>query len=205
MGFSYQKPERVARERDEAERGAWLEETWEEDLKRAVDGDWVFAFVDESGFSLTPAVRKTWAPEGETPELVHSHGRWRKVNAITAVTSDRRFYFRLKEHEAINSEDVRAFVEMLLRFIEEPLVVVWDNVAQHRARVVRALEEEHRRLRIEPLPAYSPDFNPDERLSGYSVSAAKSPLRWSRVMRRRGFRATRGRLAVGGRNKRTAS
>lgn len=34
MGFSYQKPERVAQERDEAERQRWLQETWEDDLKK---------------------------------------------------------------------------------------------------------------------------------------------------------------------------
>lgn len=118
--------------------------------------------IDETAFSLTPTVHKTWAPVGQTPELAHNFGRWRKVNAITAVTSDRRFYFRLKEHKAINSHDVRLFLEMLLRHIEEPIVVVWDNVAQHRANRVTELAEEHERLRIEPLPPYSPDFNPDE-------------------------------------------
>lgn len=97
--------------------------------------------------------------------MVHSGGRWRKVNVITAVTSDRRFYFRLKEEEAINSTDVRGFVRMLLRYIEEPVVVVWDNAAQHRANKVLELADEVDRLRVVPLPAYSPDFNPDERLS----------------------------------------
>lgn len=126
--------------------------------------------IDESAFSLTPVVRKTWAPRGQTPRLVHNHGTWRKVNAITAVTSDRRFYFRLKEHKAINSHDVRLFLEMLLRHIEEPIVVVWDNVAQHRAKRVTRVADEHDRLRIEPLPPYSPDYNPDEGVFNHAKS-----------------------------------
>lgn len=122
----------------------------------------MICFVDESAFSLTPTVHKTWAPVGQTPTLEHNRGPWRKVNAITAVTSDRRFYFRLKEHEAINSHDVRLFLKMLLRHIREPIVVVWDNVNQHRAKKVKRLAEDHERLRIEYLPPYSPDLNPDE-------------------------------------------
>lgn len=111
---------------------------------------------------MTPTMHKTWAPESRKPRLVHNRGPWRKVSAITAVTKDRRFYFRLKEHEAINSQDVRRFVEMLVRHIGEPVVVVWDNVNQHRAKKVKPLASDHERLRIEYSPPYSPDLNPDE-------------------------------------------
>lgn len=130
--------------------------------KRAIEEGWVIVCIDESAFSLTPTVHWTWSPEGETPTLEHNYGYWRKVNAITGVTSDRRFYFQLKDRRAINGEDVRRFLEMLLRHIEEKIVVLWDNVAQHRARKVKELAKEHERLRIEPIPPYSPDFNPDE-------------------------------------------
>src|SRR6266542_197277 len=34
---------------------------------------WI-VFEDESGFSLTPSVRRTWAPRGKTPVLLHRHG-----------------------------------------------------------------------------------------------------------------------------------
>jgi len=84
------------------------------------------------------------------------------VSAISAVTSDRRLYFRLKEGEAINAHDVDRFVRHLLRHVRGFLVVVWDNARQHRATRVLALPDRYPRLRIEFLPGYSPDFNPDE-------------------------------------------
>src|SRR5262245_45062047 len=37
---------------------------------------WI-VFVDQSGFSLTPAVRRTWAPRGKTPVLRHRFNRKR--------------------------------------------------------------------------------------------------------------------------------
>lgn len=130
--------------------------------KGASEGRWTLAFLDESGFSPTPVVRKTWAPVGERPVLVHNQGVWEKVSAISAVTSDRHLYFRLKEGEAIRAADVALFVRALLRHVRGPVVVVLDNAGQHHARKVTGLVDRHPRLRIEFLPGYSPDFNPDE-------------------------------------------
>jgi transposase len=45
----------------------------------------LLAFVNESGFLLIPAVRKTWAPRGITPVCRHPLRR-EKVSGISAVT-----------------------------------------------------------------------------------------------------------------------
>ena len=42
-------------------------------------------FLDESGFLLVPSVRRTWAPCGKTPLLVHRYAR-DKLSAISAVS-----------------------------------------------------------------------------------------------------------------------
>ena len=130
--------------------------------KRAIDGRWTVAFVDESGFSPIPLVRKVWATRGQTPTLVHNLGNREKVSAISAVTSNRQLYFRFKEDAAFSGEDVMRFVLLLLRHIRGRLVIIWDNAQQHHAKLVTELTKKHRRLRIEFLPGYSPDFNPDE-------------------------------------------
>jgi transposase len=47
--------------------------------------------------------------------------------------------------------------------IGEPLVIVWDHLAAHRARCVRAFVARHPAdFRIEWLPGYTPDLNPEE-------------------------------------------
>ncbi|MGH2569392.1 MAG: transposase, partial [Bacteroidota bacterium] len=48
-------------------------------------------FVDESGFSLVPSVRRTWAPIGQTPILRHV-ASWKNLSAISGVTLQPNLY-----------------------------------------------------------------------------------------------------------------
>jgi len=43
-------------------------------------------FVDESGFLLTPIVRKTWAPVGQTPIIRHRY-RNDRISVIAGITA----------------------------------------------------------------------------------------------------------------------
>ena len=93
------------------------------------------------------------------------------MNAISAVTTARRLYFRFKKDgsrdKGINALDVVEFIKGLLRHTRGPLVVVCDNARQHRARVLKDLLRRRRRLKVVYLPGYSPDFNPDEGVWGW--------------------------------------
>jgi hypothetical protein len=42
-------------------------------------------FVDESGVKLTPPVRRTWAPRGQTPVLRHRYRRGRQLSMCGLV------------------------------------------------------------------------------------------------------------------------
>ena len=44
---------------------------------------WIL-FQDESGVSQRPSVRRTWAPKGETPVLIHSFN-WSKMSITTVL------------------------------------------------------------------------------------------------------------------------
>ena len=50
-----------------------------EDKKSARRRGALIVFQDESGFSLLPSVRATWAPKGKTPVLVH-HFSWKRLS-----------------------------------------------------------------------------------------------------------------------------
>ena len=93
------------------------------------------------------------------------------MNAISAVTSARKLYFRFKNDgsvdKGINALDVVAFIQNLLRHTRGPLVVVCDNARQHRNRAIKDLLRRRRRLKVVYLPGYSPDFNPDEGVWGW--------------------------------------
>jgi len=44
---------------------------------------WIL-FQDESGVSQRPSVRRTWAPKGETPVLIHAFN-WSKMSVCAAL------------------------------------------------------------------------------------------------------------------------
>jgi transposase len=69
LGWSPQKPRRKARERDEAAIAHWKRYRYPHIARGARKRDAHLVFFDESGFQLTPCVRRTWAPKGQTPIL----------------------------------------------------------------------------------------------------------------------------------------
>ena len=61
------------------------------------------------------------------------------------------------------AETSAAFLAQVRAHHSEPLIVIWDNGPAHRGDALRAfLATPDLRLRLVPLPAYSPDFNADE-------------------------------------------
>jgi transposase len=122
-------------------------------------------FVDESGFQLTPTIAATWAPIGKTP-TVHHCDRRDRVSAISGVSvspTRRRLnlYFQLYT-ENIRQLQARDFLRQLLRHLRGHVFVLWDGVSFHRGLLVRQLCARSKRLHLQRLPAYAPEFNPDE-------------------------------------------
>jgi len=123
-------------------------------------------FIDESGFLLIPTVRRTWAPRGHTPTLRH-HLKREKVSLISALTvsPQRRhlgLYFRCLPEANFDAAKVADFLRHLLRQVRGSVVVIWDNGSPHKGEAVRALLRRCSRLRVEALPPYAPELNPDE-------------------------------------------
>jgi transposase len=125
-------------------------------------------FLDESGFMLTPTVRRTLAPRGKTP-ILKSWDRHDRISAISAVAvSPKRrrvgLYFRLLPDDAnAHGEDTVDFLRQLRRHIPGPMTVLWDRGNIHdRSKVVRAYLAEHPEVVTEKLPGYAPETNPDE-------------------------------------------
>src|SRR5215210_1931761 len=60
--------------------------------------------------------------------------------------------------------DVVRFLKHLMRQIEGKLLVIWDGSPIHRGGAVKDFlaSGASRRLRLEQLPGYAPDLNPDE-------------------------------------------
>jgi transposase len=92
LGFSCQKPEKRALQRDEAAIAEWKARRWPL-LKKARREGRTIVFIDASGLSERPPRVRTWAPKGQTPVLQDGF-TWQQLSAIAGMTFW-NFYFRL--------------------------------------------------------------------------------------------------------------
>ncbi len=134
-------------------------------------------FWDESGVSLLPVVRRTWAPRGHTPVIRH-HFKWERMSMAAALCyGSRGGGASLAFHHQVDAYDTDSLIQALgeLRgFLGgQKATLLWDGLPAHRSKVVRAwLRRQRSWLVVEPLPGYAPDLNPVEALSLKEVTAA---------------------------------
>jgi hypothetical protein len=124
--------------------------------------------IDESGLLMAPLVRRTWAPRGQTPELVQKSGTREKVSVLAALClSPRRDRLELYSQTLINGYfdnwQVAAFLEEMVRSLTGRFVIVWDGGSMHKGDPIRELEDGFAsRLVLERFPPYAPELNPNE-------------------------------------------
>lgn len=192
LGWTSQKPRRKARERNDKEVARWVGDEFPRIVREAWRRSAYLVFLDESGFFLTPTVRRTFAPRGKTPVLTawDRRDRWSAISGVTVSPAAGRpgLYFDLLDHNA-HAGDVVAFLAALRRRLGR-VTVVWDRNNIHgRARAVEAWLAAHPDVVCEDFPGYVPDLNPDEGVWGWTkygrlanLAAADTDELWDRVV-----------------------
>lgn len=129
---------------------------------------WI-VFQDESGFSLTPPIRSTWAPRGKTPVITHKFN-WKRVSASAALCyrwdGKRSRVYLATQPGSYNQQSLIGFLKALRRhFYGQRAILLWDGLPAHRSQMMTAylLTQQHW-LAVERLPAYAPELNPVELL-----------------------------------------
>ncbi|MDT0471065.1 transposase [Streptomyces sp. DSM 41014] len=130
---------------------------------------WI-VFLDESGVSPLPQIRRTYAPRGRTPLLRHRLN-WKRASMAGALgyhSTDPERGARLCFHLKPGSYDTTGLIEVLEQmkvfYRGEQVVLVWDGLSAHWSRAMRAWAAEQDWLALERLPAYAPEPNPVELL-----------------------------------------
>jgi transposase len=172
LNWTPQKPQRWARERDEVDIDFFKQVRFPKIAAAARDRQAHLVFLDESGYMLTPTVRRTWAPRGKGAVL-DAWDRRDRLSAISCLTvspkaSRLNLYFRLLDH-TVHGEDVVEFLRELRQVLGGALTVLWDRGTVHRkCGLVREFLAKHPDLVAEDLPAYAPELNPDELVWSWS-------------------------------------
>jgi transposase len=162
LKWSQQKPIQKATQRDEAAIRAWKEQRWEELKKQAKAEGRTIVFVDEAGFYLLPMAVSTYAPVGQTPilevKLTYDH-----LSVIGGITPEGRIFMQTQDH-SYKGPDVVRFLQLLLREIAGNILVIWDGASIHRCQPIKdfLVKGGAKRIRIERLPGYAPELNPQE-------------------------------------------
>jgi hypothetical protein len=129
----------------------------------------VIVFWDESGVSLLPVTRRTWAPRGHTPVIGH-HFNWKRTSMAAALCYGSRgggaavaFYH---QPDAYDTDSLIGALDQLRRFLGgQKATLLWDGLPAHRSKLMRSwLRRQRSWLVVEPLPAYAPELNPVEGL-----------------------------------------
>ena len=164
LGFSFQKARFVADHLDTAKRLAWLQDKWPALFRAAKRRGGLILFEDEASFAQWGSLSYTWARRGQQPEVPTSGKRkGYKVFGAIEYFSGRLFSQGLEGR--FNSEQYQAFLRMIMAQTTEHLFVIHDGARYHTSASTQAFLAAHSdRITAEPLPSYSPDYNPIEYL-----------------------------------------
>jgi len=168
LNWSAIRPAQQAARRDEAEIARWKAEEFPRIERQAKERNAHLAFVDESGFMMTPTIRRTFAPRGSTPvnKVFDPHGRVSVSGAITVSPKRTRVglqYYMLSDNVNFRGPSVIDFVKHLRSQICRPITIIWDQIIIHSADVVLEYLQTVPDIVTEPFPPYAPELNPVDR------------------------------------------
>jgi transposase len=172
-----QKPLRRAYERDPVRIELWKKDEFPKLKKRARKHGAKIYFLDETGFSSEPNLRRTYGLKGKTP-VVKTSGRRQKVNVISAVSLQGAFWCQIYTH-TLKQGDFIIFLKDLMSGQRGKVFLVLDSHPAHIANSVKEYVQSTKgRLELHFLPPYAPDLNPDEFVWHYlkGNGVAKKPL-----------------------------
>jgi hypothetical protein len=112
-------------------------------------------------------VVRSYAPRGLTPVLEEYLSR-DHLAAIGAVTPQGQLFLQTYE-QAISSEQVIRFLELLQHQLTGLLLVLWDGSPTHRSKKIKAYLSNGAAKRIHLVVCLISDYNSDRRTNGKST------------------------------------
>jgi transposase len=164
LGFSFQKARFVSDHLDTVKRLVWLEQKWPTIVRAAKRRRGLILFEDEASFAQWGSLSYTWARRGQQPEVPTS-GKRKGYKVFGAIEYFSGRLFSQGIEGRFNSESYQAFLQMILAQTTHHLFLIHDGARYHTSASTQAFLVVHSdRITAEPLPSYSPDYNPIEYL-----------------------------------------
>lgn len=138
--------------------------------KKGLKNGSYIGFLDETGVSDRPNVRRTWSQRGNTP-IISSCGGWKNRTVIGTIVTDPaaarqpKLYAMIRK-QAVRSSDIIQYMKYLRRHLRgRKLILFWDGLSAHTAKETQCFIATQRQwLTVERTPTYAPEVNPPEYL-----------------------------------------
>jgi transposase len=164
QGFTPQKPARRAYEQDPAAVERWLREEYPRIEAQAKAEGAEIHWLDEAGVRSDCPSGRGYAPRGRTP-VAPVPGQRFGVNYIATVTNLGVLRF-LVFPGRFTAAVLLVFLARLVAGRPGKVYVILDGHPSHRAKKVQQwVAARADRIRLVPLPPYSPELNPSEYLN----------------------------------------
>jgi transposase len=163
LGFVLKRPKKRLLKADAEKRARFVALYATLRSEAEVTGAKIF-FVDEAHLRADADLRGKWVLRGEMALVDSTSPRLgEKVTYYSAVCLETGEVEQMEPQGNCTAQTSAAFLRALRANHPEALIVIWDNGPAHRGEPIRELlATPDLRLRLVPLPAYSPDFNADE-------------------------------------------
>jgi transposase len=103
---------------------------------------------------------------GKTPVVQYRNRHHRKISALGAIALGPGEQFKLlidwHPDSYVRGAEAAAFVQRLLKEVQGPIDLIWDNLQAHKSPLIKELLKQNPRLQVHYLPPYAPDLNPVE-------------------------------------------
>lgn len=163
-GFTVQRPAKQAMKRNPEAVEKWLKEEFPSLHAQAKrEGAEIF-WGDETAVQNVAHYARGYALRGHTPVLRIATQKMH-IHMISAISRGGKAHFLLYS-EAINADRLIGFMAGLVRDAGRKVFLILDNLRVHHSKkVLEWAQERSDRIALFYLPAYAPEYNPDEYLN----------------------------------------
>ncbi len=184
--LSWKKCKKYLAKADSEKRAQFVEQ-FQLLYERMLRGEVRIIYIDEAHIHQDMDLGYTWSLKGEPAwRSSTSPGRGKRINWYGAYdfTEGRTFIW---EDGMCDGENTIHFLQRLSTWLDESerqVVIIWDGASYHRSKTVQAAAQDLG-FQLLPLPSYSPELNPEERLNADLKHAigSKVPVRTKAKLR----------------------
>jgi transposase len=189
LGLSPQIPQYKSYRQDPQKLRRYLRQTFPQVVREARRIGAIIYFVDEAAVRADAHRGTTWAPVGETPVVEDSGDRF-GLRLISAVSPRGDLKFATFEGRMTSRRFV-GFLKKLRADTGKPIIVIADNAKYHKdGAAQRYRRPTAEGIRVEHLPSYSPELNPDEQVWNHLKARLGKLFLASKEQMKREVRAT---------------